>query len=195
MRIPLAVFLLLASAAPCASDIEIETHCLDCHRPGQRRGEVPLIEGQHREYLEHQLLRFRERHRDSFPMSALVSAIDDASLASLASRLAARTWRDTDAPRDDDAARRGAEAAERRDCASCHGKDFIGIGDIARLAGQHPGYLSRQIEAFGRGDRYHPPSGTGAPMRTIGASEARDLGAFFRTLVPDATNVRAEDPE
>ncbi|MBB5206554.1 c-type cytochrome [Chiayiivirga flava] len=181
-KVTAVLWLLLAPGSLCASGIDLRSHCLDCHRPHQRRGEVPLIEGQQRDYLEHQLRRFRARHRDTFPMSALVSATDDATLRDLASRLSARAWRDAGAPRDAAAARRGADAATRRDCAGCHGADFTGIGDIARLAGQHPGYLARQIEGFGRGDRYHPPSGTGAPMHTISAAEAADLGAYFGTL-------------
>jgi cytochrome c553 len=178
------ILLLLASApGPCVgSELDVETHCLDCHRPTQQRGEVPLIEGQHREYLEHQLTRFRERHRDSFPMSALMDRMDDASLGVLASALEERAWRSVATPPAAEAARRGAEVARRRDCGVCHGRAYEGVGDIPRLAGQHPGYLARQIEGFGHGDRYHPPSGTGAPMHVIPAAEARDLAAFFNAL-------------
>jgi DNA-binding transcriptional LysR family regulator len=38
------------------------------------RLQAPIIEGQSPGYLVNQLRRFRERHRDSFPMSALVAA-------------------------------------------------------------------------------------------------------------------------
>ena len=178
-RLSFGLAMAMSAHACLGAEPDIETQCLDCHRPAQRRGEVPLIEGQHREYLEHQLQRFRERHRVSFPMSALAGGMDDASLGLLAFALAERPWRDADIAVDAEAARRGAEVAGVRDCAGCHGQHFEGAGDIARLAGQHPGYLARQIEGFGRGERFHPPSGTGAPMRDIPPDEARDLAAFF----------------
>ena len=177
--------LLIALSPPAAgAGVDIDTRCLDCHQPMSSRGEVPIIEGQHREYLEHQLSRFRDRHRVSFPMSALVGGAGDASLQQIAEALSLRAWPGLSMPIDAAAAERGAEAARRRDCAGCHESTFEGAGDIPRLAGQHPGYLARQLEAIGRGERFHPPSGTGAPMRAIDPTEAQALAAHFGRLRP-----------
>lgn len=173
--------LVLVWQACNGAEPDIETACLDCHR-ARRGGEVPAIEGQQREYLQHQLRRFRERHRDSFPMSAFARGMDDATIEVIASALAERPWASAPSPVSEAVVRRGREVAGRRDCGSCHGEHFLGAGDIPRLAGQQAGYLARQIEGFGRGDRYHPPSGTGSPMRSVPADQAQDLAGFLHRI-------------
>jgi cytochrome c553 len=180
--IRIAAFLLAAWAcATTAAELDLDLHCLDCHRPGQARGEVPLIEGQQRDYLLHQLLRFKQHHRDAFPMTALTSGLDERTLESIAESLSLRPWREVPVAVPREAAKRGRERATARSCSACHGAEYLGTGDISRLAGQHPGYLARQIDAFAQGARYHPPTGTGAPMHTVGPDEAADLAAFLHS--------------
>ena len=65
-------------------------------------------------------------------------------------------------------------------CAACHGAD--GNGSPAnpawpKLAGQHPGYIQKQIMDFKSGDRQDP---TMAPMAApLSADDAADLAAYF----------------
>ncbi len=155
-----------------------EADCLDCHGPAAARAEVPLIEGQHAEYLLAQLTRFRDRHRDSFPMSALTAAFSDADAQRLVDRLARRPWPATPVE-SGDAGERGQLRAQALGCADCHGSGFLGGGVIPRLAGQRAGYLERQIRGFGQGERHHPPAGTGARMYELEAGDAADLAAFI----------------
>jgi cytochrome c553 len=190
----LFAFALAAQQAGAAAP-DVDTACLDCHRAHQDRGEVPAIAGQHREYLVHQLQRFRERHRESFPMTAFARGMDDATIDALATARAARPWTGVPSVASDDAARRGREVATRRGCDTCHGAGFDGAGDIPRLAGQHAGYLARQIEGFGKGDRYHPPTGTGSPMRSVPPDQARDLADFVHTLGRPQLAAPAEDDD
>jgi cytochrome c553 len=55
-------------------------------------------------------------------------------------------------------------------CGSCHGQNFAGSEAVPRLAGQTPGYLMRQLEAFAEGRRSHPPSET--PFDKMGDVQA-----------------------
>lgn len=178
------VFLLLACVAADArgAGLDLETVCLDCHRVEQPRGEVPVIEGQQRNYLVHQLERFRDRHREGFPMSGLASGLDDVAIEARASELSARRWRSAKVDVDSDAVERGAARAASLDCAGCHGERFLGAGDVPRIAGQQPGYLARQIRSFGKGHRYHPPTGVGTRMYVLSAQEAEDIAAFLNAL-------------
>jgi cytochrome c553 len=175
-----ALLALLASGPLAAQELEVE--CLDCHRPGQARGDVPLIEGQHAGYLQQQLLRFRDRHRDEFPMSALAAGIDASAAERIADALAARSWRSAPQPPDAAAAARGRARSDALACDSCHAGHYLGEGDIPRLAGQQPGYLQRQLTAFADGERHHPPSGVGARMYVLDAGEVHDLAMHLHAL-------------
>lgn len=41
-------------------------------------------------------------------------------------------------------------------CATCHGQTLTGMGEVPRIAGRSPTYISRQIRAIQRGDRAAP---------------------------------------
>jgi cytochrome c553 len=177
-----AALLLGPVAAVSAAGFDVETLCLDCHRPAQTRGEVPLIEGQERDYLRNQLGRFRDRHRDGFPMTGLAAGLDDPTLDLLAAGLSSRPWRRAEGEPPAEVAERGRVRAEHFACVSCHGETYAGAGDIPRLAGQQPGYLARQIRAFAEGERHHPPSGIGARMYVLSETDAADIAAFLHGL-------------
>jgi len=144
--------------------------CLDCHQASTTLGEVPLIEGQHAAYLTAQLQRFREQHRESFPMAAMAGGLSDESLARKVAEISARPWADW--PRDSktenaERLQRGAAVAERFACADCHGPAFMGGDVIPRLAGQRPGYIEQQLKAIAAGRRYHPPTAIGAKLDSL----------------------------
>ena len=45
-------------------------------------------------------------------------------------------------------------------CSKCHGQDSLGVGAIfPALAGQHPGYIIQQLEAWKEGKRHNDPQG------------------------------------
>jgi cytochrome c553 len=174
---------LLIATAPVWSSTapDVETACLDCHRPQQDRGAVPVIEGQHADYLRAQLQRFQQRHREGFPMNALSAGLDETSLSAMADALAARPWRAaSSAPQPH--AEAGREQLDAFDCASCHGSDFRGGGSIPRIAGQQAAYLQRQIAAFGEAERHHPPVGGGARMYGITPDAAEAIAAALAEL-------------
>lgn len=173
--------------------VDLEQACLDCHRAGQTRGEVPVIEGQRHPYLRDQLGRFRDRHRDAFPMSALAAGFDAAAIEHIARALSQRTWASVRGVPAQGDADRGRARADALDCARCHGAGYRGTGVIPRLAGQHPGYLARQIGGFGSGERYHPPTDVGAPMHALDAADARDLAAFLNAV--DDSDDDAAEPD
>jgi cytochrome c553 len=176
MKLLLAIFL-VAAISPAAAAVDLQAACLDCHRPDQR--EVPLIEGQHRDYLHNQLTRFRDRHRDVPPMAGIAAPLDDARIDALVDALSQRPWQAAvPAPTSADAVQRGQNRVQELACTSCHGQAFEGSGDIPRLAGQKPGYLRRQLEAFGE-HRYHPPTGVGSRIHALEPQEAADIAAFL----------------
>jgi cytochrome c553 len=173
-----ALAMLLAVPLAQASAVDaLDTACLDCHRPTQDRGAVPVIEGQHADYLRAQLQRFHDRHREGFPMTALSAGLSTERIQAIVDELASRPWQSA-RPRETGLDTGAGEAVIARfDCASCHGVDFEGGGGIPRLAGQQQDYLERQIRAFGSADRHHPPVAGGSRMYSLSAEEAAAIAA------------------
>lgn len=170
-----------AGIGPPAPDLQ--TLCLDCHQSGSDRVQAPLLEGQQQAYLAQQLRRFQQRHRDNFPMSAIVAGMDEAELDDLARRLASQPWPSRPHPVTADAVAHGRTVARQAGCQDCHGAALAGrAGDRAspRLAGQHPGYLQRQLAAFLAGHRSHPEHADGRPW--LQESAAGELEALSQYL-------------
>ncbi len=184
-RLILLVFALALIAPAAAEETEL-VPCLDCHQASTRLGEVPLIEGQHAAYLTAQLERFRERHRESFPMDALARGFSDDTIARKVADISGRpwvSWPSQPAAEDAELLRRGAMMVERFACAACHGPGFTGGDVIPRLAGQRPGYIEQQLRAIVASRRYHPPTAIGASLASLDQADHRAV-ALWLSRVP-----------
>jgi cytochrome c553 len=127
--------------------------CAGCHGSdggGTADGSVPRIAGQHFSVLARQIVDFRYGERWDARMegvasnhSVLAGAQDIADVASFVSRLESDGKRGI---RDGQYVESGATIYGER-CSSCHGVDGSGNDQkqVPRIAGQHAGYLSRQI--------------------------------------------------
>ena len=139
----------------------VRTVCSKCHGPGGSGGSelFPRLAGQQLAYLERQLKSFRGRDRGDNHARAymwgIARPLSDAQIHGLAAYLSSRPVVKGAPSTDPDLAARGKElfekgVAERQipACADCHGRNAAGVEEIPRLAGQHRGYLYRQITEF-----------------------------------------------
>ena len=81
----------------------------------------------------------------------------------------------------------GKAAAEKFNCASCHGKDFQSPIDPAypKLAGQHQDYLAQALKAYQRGDK--GPNGRanaimGGQAKALSAADIENIAAYLHSL-------------
>lgn len=174
MRSILLLGLLCLAWPVAAADIEA---CLDCHSGSARRAVAPNLDGQHAPYLRTQLRRFREHARQAFPMDALTQGFDDALIDRLAETFSKRAWSAPPRLVPEDRRRAGLQVLKRFDCAACHGRAFLGEEEIPRVAGQYEDYLERQLRAFARDERSHPPTGNGSPMSKLDDQERQEAAA------------------
>jgi len=65
-------------------------------------------------------------------------------------------------------------------CLGCHGSEAEGSGQIPRLAGQHPGYLERQLNYFKTGVRKSEHMEVIAENLT--EADIKELAAYFGSL-------------
>jgi cytochrome c553 len=78
----------------------------------------------------------------------------------------------------------GREKADAERCIECHGVDGNGAGHsngpegkFAKLAGQHPDYILKQIRDFRSGTRQHDQMQIMA--RSVSDADVRDIAAYF----------------
>jgi cytochrome c553 len=81
----------------------------------------------------------------------------------------------------------GKEKADSERCMECHGEDGQGSvvtngteGHFAKLAGQHPAYVLKQIRDFRSGARKHDQMAIMA--RSVSDEDVRDIAAYFAGL-------------
>jgi cytochrome c553 len=81
----------------------------------------------------------------------------------------------------------GKKAAEKYNCASCHGKDFNSPIDPSypKLAGQHEDYLAHALISYQRGG--DGPNGRGnaimgAQAKPLSRTDVQDIAAYLHSL-------------
>lgn len=87
---------------------------------------------------------------------------------------------------------RAGSAGGAAACASCHGANGEGQASFPALAGQHAGYLVRQLNQLAAGARQNPIM---APMaKALSEQERADVAAYYASLKLSIKSVRGPLP-
>ncbi len=143
----------IASKPDVVHGAQLFEQCKACHGPdggGTPEGAVPRIAGQHYKVLVRQIIDFRHGTRWNFRMEGVATShnvlpeLQD--IADVATYVSTLTSDGTRGVGDGQYVERG-KAVYRSQCADCHGDSGEGNGAkaVPRIAGQHAGYLMRQI--------------------------------------------------
>jgi cytochrome c553 len=178
---------------------ELFQQCMSCHGPdagGEATGEVPRIAGQHYRVLLKQLVDYRHGKRWDFRMEELADRhhLKDAQdIADVALFIASQERGGTRGIGSGEFTGQGQALYADR-CQSCHGVAAEGNDPkiIPRLAGQHYGYLMRQMYDAVDGRRpsmlrSHPPR-----MAPLDFQEVRGLADYLSRLDPHPDRRRVE---
>ncbi|MEY2685775.1 MAG: hypothetical protein RJA09_2920 [Pseudomonadota bacterium] len=145
-----------AQTAPLPGEALAQARCAACHgATGQSAAPgFPRLAGQNARYLVKQLQDFGSGRRDSAIMKEKVAGLAPGQLEAIAQFYQAQKPTVTPA-KDAGLAQVGSFVYERGNphsgvpaCLSCHGTGGRGTAALPRLAGQHPQYLVRQMQAF-----------------------------------------------
>ncbi len=172
---------------PGPSLADLTASCESCHGPAaQAASHAPRLNGQTREYLLARLNDLRNRPANQ-TISAIHNMLDpargipQAQLQALAAHFAvqAPTEPNQKGAAHDRGARLYAQGmgADVPACASCHGDKGQGVGEAARLAGQHITYLQDQINAMMLAARVQ--DGMNKHVWRLMPDNARDLAAYL----------------
>ncbi len=152
---------------------KVTSTCILCHglNGDSPSSEVPRLNGQQAAYIKVRFRSFvypgsRDPHA-SAAMWGVVSAIDDATLASLADYYAQQEPTPMSPVGGIAAAGKklyenGVPGERIPACQTCHGADASGHDTVPRLAGQHAVYLRNQLERFRSNQRASEPMHTNA---------------------------------
>jgi cytochrome c553 len=134
--------------------------CSSCHGPDGRSisSTFPRLAGQQKDYLVAQLQAFRDHtradpHAKTY-MWGMAARLSDPTIEAIAAYYSAQPpvpGEPASSPEITAGKRiftEGIPSESVPPCMSCHGEKAAGNGPIPRLAGQHPAYLARQLEAF-----------------------------------------------
>jgi cytochrome c553 len=128
--------------------------CLGCHGIEDYKSvyptySVPKLVGQHPEYLVAALKAYRSKERSHGTMYAQAASLSDQDMEDIAAYLSGANVLPVAAE-----ARGAAPEKVTGLCATCHGKNGVGIAPIyPSLAGQHADYLERALTEYRKGDR------------------------------------------
>lgn len=164
--------------------------CAACHGPDGNSpvANFPKLAGQHAEYLLHEIIEYREHHRESELMQPVVQGLSETDMADLAVFLAAQK------PTPGTVTEPSLLALGKRvylegnsdtgvpSCEGCHEEDGHGSARFPRLAGQNVEYTLEQFRLYTAGKR---PFGKKV-MRTVAErlseKEARAVAEYMASL-------------
>ncbi|MFT6045973.1 MAG: cytochrome c553 [Arenicella sp.] len=168
-----------------AGDVErgerIAQTCLGCHgAPGLRNPgpvySIPMVGGQHPEYIISALQAYKSKQRSHRTMQAQASNLSDQDMADIAAFFGAMAGNSRPSHVNAQAAARGQTKSAI--CASCHGA--AGDGDnvtFPKLAGQYESYLAQALKDYRSGNRQNGIMAGFAG--TLKINDIEDLAAWF----------------
>jgi cytochrome c553 len=165
---------------------ELSYTCLGCHGiPGYKNVyptySVPELYGQHPEYIIAALKAYKSGERSHATMHQQAASLSDQDMADIASYLGSQPLKASSAPV-------GSAPVKAALCASCHGKNGVGItGDYPTLAGQHADYLARALNEYAHGDRKNPIMPNFVTGLT--AADIKEIAHYFSEQSPPLETV------
>ncbi len=131
---------------------ELSYTCLGCHGiAGYKNAypdySVPMLQGQHTEYISAALHGYRDGDRAHLTMHSVASTLSEQDIADIAVYFAGKPL--------ESAGKAPANVPPAAAlCSACHGADGVSITPMyPSLAGQHEDYLKRAIEEYAKGGR------------------------------------------
>ncbi|PKF61524.1 cytochrome c4 [Psychromonas sp. psych-6C06] len=142
--------------------------CVACHgEDGNAPSDLyPKLAGQHKSYLEKQLIQFKSGERNNAIMAGMVATLSEQDMKDLSAYYAAQTpTPETVSPEVAQAGRNlymgGDIERGIPGCVACHGPRGNGLelAKFPKISNQHPAYIKSQLEMFRSKARNNDPNG------------------------------------
>jgi cytochrome c553 len=172
---------------PASYAARYTAECAACHGP-QGVSTMPLtpsLAGQPSFYAITQLFLFRQGRRDNAAMAAVAKGMSDADLRGFSEAIGKLPPPPASGMSPDKARfARGEAAARQHLCASCHGADYAGGQQVARLAQQREDYLLLALKGFKSGQRVGYTQAMNEALAGAAADDLGDLAHYLAHVRP-----------
>lgn len=174
----LSLVVTFANAADTTAGKGKASACLGCHGAAgvSSNPQWPNLAGQSSLYIAAQLNKFKSGGRDNPTMKAIAAELTEADIQNLAAYFASLPAKSAGG----DAALAKTGKDKTTTCMGCHGEQLSGIGQFPRLAGQHPQYLTKQLNDFKSGAREASTMNTVA--KTLSDDDIKAISAYLGSL-------------
>ena len=131
-----------------ATGRKVAAVCAHCHGEGGNsvKTDIPNLAGQNPAYLLEQLRQFAEGRRRNEFMEGMIKAMDSDEKVGMVLFYAGQSV--VHRPATAVALAAKGQAVYAKSCQQCHGTDGQGNAQIARIAGQQPGYLNLTLQRY-----------------------------------------------
>lgn len=168
-------------AADAARGEKLSQTCLGCHgAPGLRNPgpvyNIPMVGGQHAQYIISALQAYKDKTREHGTMQAQAANLSDQDMADIAAFFGAMEGNSRPSKVNAQSAKLGQEKSAA--CAACHGANGDGDNETyPKLAGQYQSYLAQALKDYRSGDRENAIMAGFAA--TLKINDIEDLAAWF----------------
>ncbi len=173
----------VAQAADVERGGQLAQTCLGCHgAPGLRNPgpvfQIPMVGGQHAEYIVAALQAYKKEDRPHGTMRAQAASLSDKDMTDIAAFFAAMDGNSRPSIENDVLVAQGKELVKEKNCHTCHGQTGDGPSPaFPKLAGQYKSYLVHSLKEYRSGERNNAIMNGQAKGLTIRDIEA--LSAYF----------------
>jgi len=179
--LPSLAYSQVADAADINAGRQKAQTCIACHGPDGNsvNPAVPSLAGQPNQFIETQLVMFREGNRKDPQMSPLAANLTNADVNDLAAYFSTQTrapLAHTTAP---DKVAAGRRLTEQYHCVACHGPALMGQQHIPRLAGQQFEYLRTQLQGFKAGTRFDMDGNMTSAAQALSEADVEILADYL----------------
>jgi len=181
-----AIFVSFPSTA--RSDVEAGRRkaeaCAPCHGVAGNSsvGLVPILAGQTARYTYLELRDFKDGRREDPVMSPIAATLSREDMLDLAEYYAAQTPGRTGFRADPAKVAAGRAKAAEMLCTMCHLGGFSGQNEAARVAGQHPEYIVKQLKAFKARSRTNDAGAMTSVAQILSEEDIENLAAYIANL-------------
>lgn len=195
--------LISLNSAHAAGDLKrgeaLSQTCLGCHgAPGLRNPgpvyAIPMVGGQHAEYIITALKAYKSKERSHKTMQAQATSLTDQDMTDIAEYFSSLAGNSR--PSHVNAQRKALGKEKAAVCASCHGATGDGeVNTFPKLAGQYESYIIHSLKDYRSGERDNAVMKGFASNLTIADIEA--LAAWFASQdgalsAPESTIFKAQ---
>ena len=158
--------------------------CVACHGPNGNSTDpqYPILAAQTARYIFLELKDFKEGRRHDPQMDPMAGNLTPDDMLALGDYFSKQTKAPNGFNADGGKVALGAKKSDEVLCTMCHGGGFLGQNEIPRVAGQHYGYIKKQLADFKARRRTNDAGNMTSVAGTLSDADIENLAQYIANL-------------